>query len=119
MKYLCLIYEDETFWTKTPKPELDAMLVEYRAFGTTYKQSGHVPRRQRAAADHVGHDGPRPQRQDVHDGRSIRRDPRAVGRLLSARGEGPERGDPDRGQDSLREDGEHRGAPDHGILLSG
>jgi len=42
MKYLCLIYEDETFWTKTPKPELDAILADYRAFGATYKQSGHM-----------------------------------------------------------------------------
>jgi hypothetical protein len=42
MKYLCLIYEDESFWTRTPKPELDAVMVDYRAFGTTYIQSGHV-----------------------------------------------------------------------------
>jgi len=42
MKYLCLIYEDETFWTRTPKPELDAIMAEYRAFGTTYIPSGHV-----------------------------------------------------------------------------
>jgi hypothetical protein len=42
MKYLCLIYEDETFWDRTPKPELDAIMVDYRAFTTTYKQSGHV-----------------------------------------------------------------------------
>jgi len=42
MKYLCLIYEDETFWTRTAKPELDAIMVDYRAFGTTYIQSGHV-----------------------------------------------------------------------------
>jgi len=42
MKYLCLIYEDESFWTTTPKPELDAIMVDYRAFGTTYKQSGHI-----------------------------------------------------------------------------
>jgi hypothetical protein len=42
MKYLCLIYEDESFWTRTPKPELDAIMVDYRAFGTTYIQSGHV-----------------------------------------------------------------------------
>ena len=42
MKYLCLIYEDETFWTRTPKPELDAVMGDYRAFGTTYIQSGHV-----------------------------------------------------------------------------
>ena len=41
MKYLCLIYEDETFWAKMPKPELDAIMAEYRAFGTTYKKSGH------------------------------------------------------------------------------
>jgi hypothetical protein len=42
MKYLCLIYEDESFWARTPKPELDAIMDEYRAFGTTYIQSGHV-----------------------------------------------------------------------------
>jgi hypothetical protein len=42
MKYLCLIYEDETFWTRTPKPELDAILADYRAFGAKYKQSGHM-----------------------------------------------------------------------------
>ena len=42
MKYLCLIYEDETFWTRTPKPELDAIMAEYRVFGTTYIPSGHV-----------------------------------------------------------------------------
>ena len=42
MKYLCLIYEDETFWAKTPKPELDAIMSDYRAFGTTYKASGNV-----------------------------------------------------------------------------
>jgi hypothetical protein len=42
MKYLCLIYEDESFWTRTPKPELDAIMGDYRAFGTTYIQSGHV-----------------------------------------------------------------------------
>ena len=42
MKYLCLIYEDEMFWTRTPKPELDAIMGDYRTFGTTYIQSGHV-----------------------------------------------------------------------------
>ncbi len=42
MKYLCLIYEDETFWNKTPKPELDAIMEDYRAFGSTYIPSGHV-----------------------------------------------------------------------------
>ena len=42
MKYLCLIYEDETFWSKTPKQELDAIMGDYHAFSATYKQSGHV-----------------------------------------------------------------------------
>jgi hypothetical protein len=42
MKYLCLIYEDETFWTRTPKPELDAIMADYRTFGTTYIPTGHV-----------------------------------------------------------------------------
>jgi len=42
MKYLCLIYEDETFWNKTPKSELDGVMTGYREFGTTYIRSGHV-----------------------------------------------------------------------------
>ncbi len=42
MKYLCLIYEDETFWSKTPKQELDAIMGDYHAFSAAYKQSGHL-----------------------------------------------------------------------------
>jgi hypothetical protein len=41
MKYLCLIYADESLWEKLPKSaELD-MMAEYRAFGEGIKQSGH------------------------------------------------------------------------------
>src|SRR5207244_857863 len=41
-------------------------------------------------------------------------DARAAWRLLSARSEGSERGDPDRGEDSRRAGGQHRGAAHHG-----
>jgi hypothetical protein len=41
MKYLCLIYEDEKRFTQTPKPEMDAIMREYGAFGESIKKSGH------------------------------------------------------------------------------
>ena len=40
MKYLCLIYSDETIWPRLPKPELDQMMAEYMAFTASIKQSG-------------------------------------------------------------------------------
>jgi len=41
MKYLCLIYDDEKLFATTPKPEIDKMMGEYRAFGESIKKSGH------------------------------------------------------------------------------
>jgi hypothetical protein len=41
MKYLCLIYADESLWPKMPKPEADKMLAEYYEFGEGIKKSGH------------------------------------------------------------------------------
>ncbi len=41
MKYLCLIYEDETLWQKMPKPEAEKIYGEYFAFGDGIKKSGH------------------------------------------------------------------------------
>ena len=41
MKYLCLIYSDETQWPKLPKAEMDKMIGEYLDFGDSIKQSGH------------------------------------------------------------------------------
>ncbi len=52
MRYLCLIYDDESIWEKMPKPELDGMMGEYRAFTESIKQSGH----------HIGGDGLQPTR---------------------------------------------------------
>jgi hypothetical protein len=41
MKYLCLIYADETVWDKLPKADELNMMAEYRAFGEDIKRSGH------------------------------------------------------------------------------
>jgi len=41
MKYLCLIYEDESKFATTPKPEMDKIMSEYGAFGESIKKSGH------------------------------------------------------------------------------
>jgi hypothetical protein len=41
MKYLCLIYEDETAWQKMPKADSEKMFGEYFAFTEDVKKSGH------------------------------------------------------------------------------
>lgn len=41
MRYLCLIYSDETQWVKMSKDETDAVLGEYFAFTENIKKSGH------------------------------------------------------------------------------
>jgi hypothetical protein len=42
MKYLCLIYEDETLWQKMPKVEVDKLYAEYAAFKEGVKESGQL-----------------------------------------------------------------------------
>ena len=39
MKYLCLIYEDESRFATTPKPEMDKIMSEYGAFGESIRKS--------------------------------------------------------------------------------
>ena len=41
MKYLCLIYSDQSLWPKMSKSEMDEMLAEYRAYNDSIKKSGH------------------------------------------------------------------------------
>ena len=41
MKYLCMIYDDESSWGKMPKAEADAMMRDYFAFTEGIKKSGH------------------------------------------------------------------------------
>jgi hypothetical protein len=41
MRYLCLIYEDETLYERMPKDELDKVFGEYFAFSDDIKRTGH------------------------------------------------------------------------------
>lgn len=41
MKYLCLIYDDESKWATMPKEEGEALMGEYFAFTEGIRQSGH------------------------------------------------------------------------------
>jgi len=41
MKYLCLIYSDESQWPKLPKDQADTMMAEYGEFTRSIKESGH------------------------------------------------------------------------------
>jgi hypothetical protein len=40
MKYLCLIYEDESRFPQVPKDEMDKIMGDYRAFSDDIKRSG-------------------------------------------------------------------------------
>lgn len=42
MKYLCLIYEDETIWQRMPKAESDRFMGDYGALSDDIKKSGHM-----------------------------------------------------------------------------
>ena len=44
MKYLCLIYSDETQWPKLSQEEMGRMMSEYMAFGTDIQKSGNYIR---------------------------------------------------------------------------
>jgi hypothetical protein len=41
MKYLCLIYSDESQWPKLAETDTQKMMAEYREFGDGIKASGH------------------------------------------------------------------------------
>jgi hypothetical protein len=41
MRYLCLIYDDETGWPPGPQTEADAFMGEYVAFTEAIRKSGH------------------------------------------------------------------------------
>lgn len=41
MKYLCLIYGDESMWTRMPKGDVGKMNDEYRTFTESIRGSGH------------------------------------------------------------------------------
>ena len=42
MKYLCLIYESESFWEKASKEEGEAIFGEYMGFTQNIAKSGHL-----------------------------------------------------------------------------
>ena len=42
MKYLCLIYYDETKWASMPKSEIDTVMGEYFAFSEDITKSGQM-----------------------------------------------------------------------------
>lgn len=41
MKYLCLIYDDETMWPSMPREQADAIMGEYLNFTNDIQKSGH------------------------------------------------------------------------------
>ena len=42
MKYLCLIYDDESAWERMPKDETDRIMGEFTSFTDGIAKSGHL-----------------------------------------------------------------------------
>ena len=42
MKYLCMIYEDETVWQTMPKADREKLYAEYSAFKDDITKTGHL-----------------------------------------------------------------------------
>jgi hypothetical protein len=42
MKYLCLIYDDESAWERMPKAETDRIMGDYMSFTDDIAKSGHM-----------------------------------------------------------------------------
>ena len=42
MKYVCLIYQDESLFQNVPKEEMDKMIAEYRAFAGDLQKNGQL-----------------------------------------------------------------------------
>jgi len=118
MKYLCLIYEDETRWQNMPRAELDKVYAEYSAFKDDINNSGHLigcnPLQPTNAATTVR----------VWDGKVSTTDgpfaetKEAPRRLLSYRGQGPQRRHSSGLEDSVGAHWKYRGAAGLGDHLA-
>lgn len=53
MKYLCMIYSDETMWQRMTKAEADAVMAEYMSFGDELKAAGKYVLGQRLQPVHT------------------------------------------------------------------
>ena len=53
MKYLCMIYSDESMWQKMTKAEADAVMAEYMSFGEELKTAGKYVLGQRLQPVHT------------------------------------------------------------------
>jgi hypothetical protein len=42
MKYLCLLYDDETEWERMSQEEMDAVFGEHMTFSDSHSASGHI-----------------------------------------------------------------------------
>jgi YCII-related domain len=118
MRYLCLIYDDETRLAARSKKEADAFTGEYVAFTEAIRKSGHylggeaLESIQTATTVRVRHgkvsttDGPFAETKEQ------------FGRVLPHRRPGPERGHPGGRAHPVGASGEHRGPPDPGVRPS-
>lgn len=98
MKYLCLIYEDETLWQKMPKTEADTLYAEYSAFKDGITKSGHL----------VGCNPLQP----THTATTVRV---RNGKVSTTDGQGPQRCHPGGLEDPGGAPRKRRGAADHGV----
>ena len=82
MKYLCLIYQDESIRQKLPKAEFEKIHGEYPAFTDDLKKIRPLARKPRASTHPGGDYSQSTRRKDYDHRRPIRGDEEATRRLL-------------------------------------
>ena len=115
MRYLCLIYDDESTMSAMPPGACDAFMGEYFTFTDDIRKSGHYLGGEALQPVQHGDDRAGAERQDLHHRRPVRRDQGAARRLLPDRGARPERRDPGAAAIPSAPDGQRRGPADHGV----
>lgn len=53
MKYLCLIFSDETTWSKMPPAEAEKWMADYAAYGAELKEKGQYVGSSRLQPSHT------------------------------------------------------------------
>ena len=119
MKYLCLIYSDETQWPKLSAADMQMMMAEYREFSGGIQKSGQYLGSNRLQPTHTA------TTVRVRNGKLSTTDgpfaetKEQLGGFFLIEAQGSERGDPGRVADPRRALRLHRGATDRRVAAAG
>ena len=115
MKFLAIIYNDESLYADATPEQIAATFEAHGEFGQAAGEAGVFVGGEGLQPIGDRDDRPRARRRAHAHRRSVRRDQGAARRLLPARVQGPRRGAQLGGADPGGQDRRDRGPPDHGL----